>query len=49
MVDDKEIIIFSMDEKSYINYSDGTTNYEIALICDFDTMVSIAETINVKG
>ncbi len=48
-VDGKEIIIFGMDEKSYINYSDGTTNYEIALDCDFDTMVSIAETINVKG
>ncbi len=49
IIEGKEIVVFSIDEKSYINYSDGTTNYEIALNCDFDTMVSIAETINVKG
>ncbi len=49
LVDGKEIIVFGREEQSYINYSDGSTNYEIALDCDFDTMVSIAETINVKG
>ena len=49
IIDSKEIIVFGNDEKSYINYSEGATNYEIALICNFDTMVSIAETINVKG
>lgn len=49
LIDGKEIIVFGNDEKSYINYSDGTTNYEITLGCDFDTMVSIAETISVKG
>lgn len=48
-INGKEIIVFGNDEKSYINYSDGATNYEISLICDFDTMVSIAETISVKG
>lgn len=49
LVAGKEIIVFGRDDTSYINYSDGTTNYEISLGCDFDTMVSIAETINVKG
>lgn len=48
-IEGKKIIVFGMGEKSYINYSDSLTNYQIALICDFDTMVSIAETINVKG
>ncbi len=48
-IDGQKIIVFSNDEKSYINYSDGATNYQVSLICDFDTMVSIAETINVKG
>ncbi|MBO5359282.1 MAG: DUF4367 domain-containing protein [Clostridia bacterium] len=48
-IDGKDIIVFGMGERSYINYSDGATNYEIALTCDFDKMVSIAETINVKG
>ncbi len=47
-IDGKEIIVFGRDNTSYINYSDGTTNYQISLGCDFDTMVSIAETINVK-
>lgn len=45
----KEIIVFGRNNESYIHYSDGATNYEIALDCDFDTMVSIAETIIVKG
>ncbi len=45
----KPIIIFSDGDKSYINYSNGATNYEINLTCDLDTMVSIAETINDKG
>lgn len=49
LIDGKEIIVFGNGEKSYINYSDGTTNYQISLTCDFDTMVLIAETINVKG
>lgn len=49
IINGHEIIVFGRDEQSYINYSDGATNYEIALDCDFDTMVSIAETINVKG
>lgn len=44
-----KIVVFGKNDTSYINYSDGTTNYEISLGCDFDTMVSIAETINVKG
>ena len=48
-IEGKEIIVFGMGEEMYINYSDGATNYQIALNCDFDTMVSIAETINVKG
>lgn len=48
-IDGKEIIVFGRNDQSYINYSDGATNYQIALDCDFDTMVSIAETINVKG
>ena len=48
-IDGKEVIVFGNGKKSYINYSDGATNYEVALSCDFDTMVSIAETINVKG
>ncbi|MBR6618821.1 MAG: hypothetical protein IKK85_00585 [Clostridia bacterium] len=48
-VNNEEIIVFGNDEKSYINYSGGATNYQIMLDCDFDTMVSIAETINVKG
>ncbi len=48
-VNNKEIIVFGNGEKSYINYSDGVTNYQIMIDCDFDTMVSIAETINVKG
>lgn len=49
MICDREIVVFGRDEQSYINYSDGATNYQIMLDCDFDTMVSIAETINVKG
>ncbi|MBR6634555.1 MAG: hypothetical protein IKL41_02880, partial [Clostridia bacterium] len=49
LIEGKEIIVFGSDGTSYINYSDGATNYEISLGCDFDTMVSIAETINVKG
>ncbi len=49
LIDGKKIVVFGIDEKSYINYSDGTANYQISLICDFDTMVSIAETIRVKG
>lgn len=49
LIGDREIIVFGNGEVSYINYSDGATNYQIVLICDFDTMVSIAETINVKG
>lgn len=49
VINDREVIVFGNDDKSYINYTDGSTNYEIALICDFNTMVSIAETINVKG
>ena len=49
LIEDKEIIVFGNGDTSYINYSDGATNYEITLICDFDTMVSIAETISVKG
>lgn len=48
-IDGKEVIVFGRDDESYINYSDGATNYEISLRCDFDTMVSIAETIKVKG
>lgn len=48
-IDGKDIIVFGRDDESYINYSDGATNYEISLRCDFDTMVSIAETIKVKG
>lgn len=49
IIEDKEIIVFTMGEESYINYSDGATNYEIFLNCNFDTMVSIAETISDKG
>ena len=49
LVNGKEIIVFGEGKESYINYSDGVTNFEIMLDCDFDTMVSIAETINVKG
>ncbi len=49
LIDGQKVIVFGNNEKSYINYSDGATNYEISLICDFDTMVSIAETISVKG
>lgn len=48
-INGKDIIVFGRDDESYINYSDGATNYEISLRCDFDTMVSIAETIKVKG
>ena len=48
-IDGKEIIVFGRDNQSYIVYSDTATNYEISLDCDFDTMVSIAETIRVKG
>lgn len=48
-IDGKEVIVFGRDDTSYINYSDGATNYEISLGCDFDTMVSIAKTIIVKG
>lgn len=49
IIDGKEIIVFGRDDTSYINYSDGATNYQISLGCDFDIMVSIAETIKVKG
>ncbi len=49
MIEGQKIIVFGRDNESYINYSDGATNYQIFLDCDFDTMVSIAETINVKG
>lgn len=49
LIDGKEIIVFGNDDISYINYSDGATNYEITLTCDFNTMVSIAKTICVKG
>lgn len=49
VINNREVIVFGNGEKSYINYTDGATNYEITLICDFDTMVSIAETISVKG
>ncbi|MBQ3604025.1 MAG: hypothetical protein IJA02_09305 [Clostridia bacterium] len=49
LIEGKQIIVFGKGEQSYINYSDGATNFEILLDCDFDTMVSIAETINVKG
>lgn len=49
IINDNEIIVFGRDGESYINYSYGATNYQIFLDCDFDTMVSIAETINVKG
>lgn len=45
LIEDKEIIVFANGDTSYINYTNGTTNYEIALTCDFNTMVSIAETI----
>ena len=48
-INGEDIIVFGNGEKSYINYSDGATNYQISLVCDFDTMVSVAETINVKG
>jgi len=48
-IEGRDIVVFGMGERSYINYSDGATNYEIALTCDFDTIVSIAETIKVKG
>ena len=48
-IDGKDIIVFGRDDESYINYSDGATNYQISLNCDFETMVSIAETIKVKG
>lgn len=48
VINDREVIIFGREDESYINYSDSTTNYQISLDCDFDTMVSIAETINVK-
>lgn len=48
-IDGKEVIVFGRDNQSYIIYSDANTNYQISLDCDFDTMVSIAETINVKG
>ena len=47
--DNKPIIVFGYGKESYINYSDGNANYQINLRCDFDTMVSIAETINDKG
>ena len=48
-IDGKEVIVFGRDNQSYIIYSDANTNYQISLDCDFDTMVSIAETISVKG
>ncbi len=48
-IDNIEIIVFGEGKESYINYCKGNTNYQISLNCDFDTMVSIAETINVKG
>lgn len=49
LISGKKVIVFGNGEKSYINYSDVATNYEIALTCDFNTMVSIAETIKNKG
>ncbi len=49
LIDGKDIIVFGDDEKSYIIYSNDATNYEITLTCDFETTVSIAETIRVKG
>lgn len=49
LINGKEIIVFGMGGESYINYTDGAINYQISLGCDFDTMVSIAETISVKG
>ncbi|MBQ3499048.1 MAG: hypothetical protein IJA87_07980 [Clostridia bacterium] len=49
LIDNKELIVFGDGDISYINYSDGATNYQISLSCDFDTMISIAETISVKG
>ena len=48
-VKDKKVMVFSNGEISYINYIDGNSNYEIALTCDFDTMVSIAGTIKPEG
>lgn len=48
-VGEKEIIVFSKGEESCISYVDDNISYDIALTCDFDTMVSIAKTIKEKG
>lgn len=45
LVNETKVIVFGNDEKIYINYVDGSTGYEISLDCDFETAVSIAETI----
>ena len=39
------IVIFGDKEKSYIRYIDGAEDYCIALNCDFETAVSIADSI----
>ncbi len=45
LINNKDIVVFGNDQQIYINYIDGNTGYEISLKCDFETAVSIAETI----
>lgn len=44
-----EVLVFGDTNESFISYITNNTSYDITLNCDFDTMVSIAETIKEKG
>lgn len=45
LINNIDVVVFGNDQQIYINYIDGNTGYEIMLNCDFETAVSIAETI----
>lgn len=45
LINNNDIVVFGNDKQVYINYIDESTGYEIMLNCDFETAVSIAETI----
>ena len=48
-IDETDIIIFANSKEACISYTKDNISYDIVLNCDFDTMVSIAETIQCKG
>lgn len=45
LINNIDVVVFGNDQQIYINYIDGNTGYELSLKCDFETAVSIAETI----